>query len=242
MSEFKKKVKLAGGIHSLNLDNVKIRNAEEKDVEAIYYVASSVGKKRKNPMQGFLINDYESDPEGFKEKFRRSIELSDFFYVAEYIDHEYNAIVGFVLALRKSNWLKENLTWVDECYFKPDFNNENLEDFIVLDKIAILDRFKRQGIGSMLSKRLIRDIKQNGIYDIFEEVVIAPVPNLPSVLFKKKRNFMLACIRYEDIDSQVITTLVYYRKLKKHRASIKAVRVMSDSFYHLRVFYFSHLF
>ena len=135
--------------------------------------------------------------------------------MAEYIDHEYNAIVGFVLALRKSNWLKENLTWVDECYFKPDFNNENLEDFIVLDKIAILDRFKRQGIGSMLSKRLIRDIKQNGIYDIFEEVVIAPVPNLPSVLFKKKRNFKLACIRYEDIDNQVINTLVYHRKLKK---------------------------
>lgn len=166
-------------------------------------------------MQGFLINDYESDPESFKEKFRKSIELSDFFYVAEYIDHEYSAIVGFVLALRKSNWLKENLTWVDECYFKPDFKNENLDDFIVLDKIAILDRFKRQGVGSMLYKRLIRDIKRQGIYDVFEEVVIAPVPNLPSVLFKKKRNFNLACIRYEALNGQVLTTLVYHRKLKR---------------------------
>lgn len=47
MSDFKKRVKLAGEIQSLNLDNIKIRNAEERDVEAIYYVASSVGKKKK---------------------------------------------------------------------------------------------------------------------------------------------------------------------------------------------------
>lgn len=215
MKEFKKKVKLASGIHTLNLDNVKIRNAEEKDVDGIYHVASSVGKKIKDPMQGYLINDYDSDPEGFKEKFRGTIDLSDFFYVAEYIDEEYHAIIGFTFGLRKNNWLKENPSWIEECYFKPGFNKENLNDFMMLEKIAVLDRFKRQGVGSMLSKALIRDIKHQGIYDIFEEVVIAPVPNLPSVLFKKKRNFQLACMRYEELDTQVLTTLVYHRKLKR---------------------------
>ena len=215
MSEFKKKVKLASGIRKLDLNNVTIRNAEERDVEGIYHVATSVGKKAKDPMQGYLMNDYESDPEGFKEKFSKTIELSDFFYVAEYIDHEYHAIVGFTFGLRKNNWLKENPTWLDECYFKPGFNMDNLNDFMMLEKIAVLDRFKRQGVGGMLSKRLIKDIKEKGIFDIFEEVIIAPVPNLPSVLFKKKRNFQLASMRYEELNNQVLTTLVYHRKLKR---------------------------
>lgn len=214
LSELKKKVKLASGIKMLNLDNVKIRNADQKDVEGIFHVAASVGKKNKDPMQGYLMNDYESDPQGFKEKFKKLIDLSDFFYVAEYIDKDYKAIVGFTFGLRKNNWLKENPNWIKDCYFKPDFNKDLLDDFMVLEKIAVLDRFKRQGVGSMLSKRLIKDIKSQGIYDIFEEVIIAPVPNLPSVLFKKKRNFKLVSMRYEEVGKQVLTTLVYHRKLK----------------------------
>jgi len=215
LSEFKKKVKLASGIHTLNLDNVKIRNAEQKDVEGIYHVASSVGKKAKDAMQGYLMDDYTSDPEGYKEKFRTAVDVSDFFYVAEYIDPEYRAIVGFTFGFRKENWLKLNPEWSEDNYFRPDFNKEWLDNFMMLDKIAVLDRFKRQGVGSMLSKRLIRDIKGEGIFDIFEEVIIAPVPNLPSVLFKKKRNFMLASVRYEEHNNKILTTLVYHRKLKK---------------------------
>lgn len=215
MSELKKKVKLASGIHRLNLDNVKIRNAEQKDVDGIFHVASSVGKKTKDAMQGYLMDDYTLNPEASKEKLRIAVDVSDFFYVAEYIDHEYHAIIGFTYGFRKENWLKLTPEWMGDNYFRPDFNKECLEDFMMLDKIAVLDRFKRQGVGSMLSKRLIRDIKEEGLYDIFEEVIIAPVPNLPSVLFKKKRNFMLASIRYEEHNNRILTTLVYHRKLKR---------------------------
>jgi GNAT superfamily N-acetyltransferase len=215
MSEFKKKVKLASGIHRLNLDNVKIRNAEDKDVEGIFHVASSVGKKTKDAMQGYLMDDYTLNPEASKEKLRIAVDISDFFYVAEYIDHEYHAIVGFTYGFRKENWLKLTPEWSVDSYFRPDFDNECLENFMMLDKIAVLDRFKRQGVGSMLSKRLIKDIKQVGIYDIFEEVIIAPVPNLPSVLFKTKRNFKLASMRYEKLNNKVLTTLIYHRKLKR---------------------------
>ena len=215
MSEFKKKVKLASGIHRLNLDNVKIRNAEQKDVDGIFHVASSVGKKTKDAMQGYLMDDYTLNPESSREKLSIAVDVSDFFYVAEYIDHEYHAIIGFTYGFRKENWLKLTPEWMGDSYFRPDFNKECLDDFMMLDKIAVLDRFKRQGVGSMLSKRLIRDIKEEGIYDIFEEVIIAPVPNLPSVLFKKKRNFMLASVRYEEHNNKTLTTLVYHRKLKK---------------------------
>lgn len=216
MSQLKMRVKLPSGIKKINLENVVVRKADEKDIEGIFHVASSVGKKVQDPMQGFLMDDYESDPEGHKNKLRRALEISDYFYVAEYIEDDYRAILGFTFGLPKEVWFRENPEWMEDCYFRPDFNQENLDNFIMLDKIAVLDRFKRQGLGGMLSKRLIKDIKEDGMFDIFEEVIIAPIPNLPSVLFKTKRKFKLASVRYEWHEGNVMTTLVYHRKLRRN--------------------------
>lgn len=214
MSEKMQDAKKTNGIRHLNLAKVKVRKAEEKDVDGIFNVASSTGKKRKDYMHGFLMDFYNSNPEGFKNKFRRDIALSDFFYVAEYSDKESRTIVGFTYGLSKENWLKRTPTWLDDCSFRPDFNMKNLDDFVVLEKIAVLDKYNRQGVGSMLSKRLIKDIKEKGIRDLFEEVIIAPVPNLPSVLFKKKRSFKLAATRFEEHNDQILTTLIYHKKIK----------------------------
>lgn len=214
MSQLKRRVKLPSGIKTINLDNMVVRKAEEKDIEGIFHVASSVGKKEQDPMQGFLMDDYGSDPEAYKDKLKRALEISDYFYVAEYIEDDYRAILGFTFGLPKEVWLRENPDWLEDCYFRPDFDEGCLEKFMMLDKIAVLDRFKRQGIGGRLSKRLVKDMKEDGIFDIFEEVIIAPIPNLPSVLFKTKRRFKLASIRYEWHEGKVLTTLVYHRKLK----------------------------
>ncbi len=216
MSQLKMRVKLPSGIQKVNLENVVVRKADEKDIEGIFHVAASVGKKIQDPMQGFLMDDYESDPEGYKNKLRRALRMSDYFYVAEYIEDDYIAILGFTFGLPKEVWLKENPEWLGDCYFRPDFDEKHLDNFMMLDKIAVLDRFKRQGMGGMLSKRLIKDIKEDGIFDIFEEVIIAPIPNLPSVLFKTKRKFKLASVRYEWHEGNVMTTLVYHRKLRRN--------------------------
>lgn len=215
MSQLKRRVKLPSGIKKINLENVVVRKAVENDIDGIFHVAASVGKKNQDPMQGFLMDDYGSDPEGYKNKLRRALEISDYFYVAEYIEDDYRSVLGFTFGLPKDVWLGKNPEWLDDCHFRPDFDEDNLENFIMLDKIAVLDRFKRQGIGGMLSKKLIKDIKANGMFDIFEEVIIAPVPNLPSVLFKTKRKFKLASVRYEWHDGKVMTTLVYHRKLRR---------------------------
>ncbi|MGM0397327.1 MAG: GNAT family N-acetyltransferase [Bacillota bacterium] len=217
MSQLKMRVKLPSGIKIINLENVVVRKADERDIEGVFHVAASVGKKEQDPMQGFLMDDYGADPEDSKNKLKKSLEISDYFYVAEYIEDDYSSILGFTFGLPKDVWLRENPKWVEDCYFRPDFDKKHLDNFIVLEKIAVLDRFKRQGIGGMLSKRLIKDIKEDGIYDIFEEVIISPVPNLPSVLFKAKRQFMLAGVRYEWHENRVMTTLIYHRRLRKNK-------------------------
>lgn len=193
---------------------MKIRKAKQKDIEGIYRVASSTGKKLKNLQHGFLMDNYESDPEGFKNKFKRDIKLSDFFYVAEYSDNRTHVIVGFIFGLAKDNWLKRTPTWLEDCSFRPNFNMDNLNDYVMLEKIAVLDKYNRQGVGSMLSKRFFKDLKRNGIHDMFEEVIIAPAPNIPSLMFKKKRNLKLAATRFEEHNSKILTTLIYHKKIE----------------------------
>ena len=46
MSEKMQDAKKTNGIRHLNLAKVKVRKAEEKDVDGIFNVASSTGKKR----------------------------------------------------------------------------------------------------------------------------------------------------------------------------------------------------
>lgn len=215
LSNLKKRLKLPSGVKTIDIENVVVRKAEEKDIDGIFYVASSVGTKEKDPLQGYLMDDYESDPESYKDKLKKAIRVSRHFYVAEYLDEEHRTIVGFTFGYDKETWLRENPSWIDDNYFRPDFDLSHLDNFIVLDKIAVLSRLKRQGIGGLLSRRLTSDIKKEGIYDIFEEVIIAPVPNLPSVLFKKKRRFFLSSVRYERHEGKTLTTLVYHRELKK---------------------------
>lgn len=189
--------------------SVHIRKAVPKDSFDIYHIACTVGKNKKIPEQGFLVDDYTSDPKYFQSKLLRSIFELDHFYIAEIN----NRIVGFLMAYTKAQWLKYNPEWLDEIYWHPKFDINNTKDFVIVDKTAIHSNLTGKGIGSKLYIKLIDDIKNKGISNIFAETIINPIPNFASLSFRKKQNYTLAGVRYEEYNNEILTDLVYYKPL-----------------------------
>lgn len=190
-------------------DGIKVRKASPKDLHSIYSIACSVGNNKKEATQGFLIDDYSSNPKHYQAQLLEKIFELDHFYVAE----NYNKVVGFLIAYTKEQWLKYNEGWTEEVYWKPDFDINKTDDFILVDKTAILSHLTGKGIGSELYKKLIPDIKAKGIHDIFAETIISPTPNFASLSFRIKQNYTLAGMRYEDYLNQVLTTLIYHKSI-----------------------------
>lgn len=190
-------------------DRIRVRKATPKDLQSIYQVACSVGNNKKEANKGFLVDDYSSNPKYYQTKLLENIFELDHFYIAE----SYNKVVGFLIAYTKEQWLKYNEGWIEEVYWKPDFNIKNTNDFILVDKTAILSHLTGKGIGSELYKKLIFDIKAKEIYNIFAETIISPTPNFASLSFRIKQNYALAGMRYEDYLDQVFTTLIYHKSI-----------------------------
>lgn len=90
---------------------------------------------------------------------------------------------------------------------------KNTDNFILVDKTAILAHLTGKGIGSELYKKLIEDIKAKGIRDIFAETIISPTPNFASLSFRIKQNYTLAGMRYENYLNQIFTTLIYHKSI-----------------------------
>lgn len=190
-------------------ERIKTRRATPKDLQDIYKIACSVGNSKKEANQGFLVDDYSSDPKHYQAKLLENIFALDHFYVAE----SYNKVIGFLIAYTKEEWLKSNEEWFDQVYWKPDFNINKTDNFILVDKTAILSHLTGKGIGSELYKKLISDIKSKGIRDIFAETIISPTPNFASLSFRIKQNYTLAGMRYEDYLDQIFTTLIYHKSI-----------------------------
>jgi len=190
------------------LKNVHVRKAKPGDVNEIYKIATSVGQKDKHSEQGFLIDNYKSNPSKYKEIFLSCIFELDYFYVAS----DYRPI-AFLMAYTKEQWLEYNPGWMEDIYWKPDFDMDRTKNFILIDKTAVSASMTGMGIGSKLYKRLIRDMAVNGIRDIFAETVIDPVPNMASLAFREKQNYQLAGVRYEDYQGTTITDLIYYKQV-----------------------------
>ncbi len=190
------------------LKNIHVRKAKPTDVNDIYKIAASVGQKDKQSEQGFLIGDYKGNPSRYKELFLSRIFELDYFYVA--FDHR---PIAFLMAYKKDQWLKYNPNWLDDIYWKPDFDMSKTENFVLIDKTAVTAGMTGMGIGSKLYKRLIRDMSDENIKDIFAETVIDPVPNMASLAFRKKQNYKMAGMRYEDFQDEVVTDLIYHKQI-----------------------------
>ncbi|MCC5908991.1 MAG: GNAT family N-acetyltransferase [Clostridiaceae bacterium] len=201
---------------SLTLDNKMFRNrlrarkATPKDLNEIYHIACSVGKNKKDSNQGFLMDDYSSDPKYYQKRLMESILELDHFYVAESYN---NKIVGFLMAYTKEQWLKYNENWIEEVFWHPSFDKSKIEDFILIDKTAIYAPLTGHGIGSKLYELLIQDILKKGIHDILAETIISPLPNFASLAFRKKQDYTLAGTRYEDYKGETYTDLIYHKSV-----------------------------
>mgnify|MGYP000192953127 CR=1 FL=1 len=190
-------------------DKVHVRKAAPEDLVEIYNVACSVGKTRKDPYQGFLIDDYTADPVFFKNFFRQAIIELDHFYIAEV----HNRLLGFLMAYTREQWLSHNPGWLDEIIWHPRFDRKRTDGFVVVSKTAIRAHLTSRGIGSRLYTRLVSDIRTRDIRNIFAETVIDPVPNFASLSFRKKQNYSLAGIRYEEYKNEIITDLIYHKSV-----------------------------
>jgi len=188
---------------------LRVRKATPSDLNEIYAVACSVGTSEKISEQGFLVDDYRSNPRFYKKKLLNAIMNLEHFYVAEY-----DKIYGFMMAYTKEQWLADNPDWITDVYWKPDFDKSKLDNFVVVDKTAIKAGLTGQGIGSLIYTRLLADLKNKGIENIFAETIISPQPNFASLQFRKKQNYTLAGMRYENYNGKLYTDLVYYKKVE----------------------------
>lgn len=188
---------------------LRVRKANKNDLNAIYGIACSVGTSEKVSEQGFLVDDYRSNPKFYKKKLLKGINNLDHFYVAEY-----DKIYGFMMTYTKEEWLADNPDWLTEVYWRPDFDKSKLDNFVVVDKTAIKADLTGQGIGSLIYTRLLSDLKNEGVDNIFAETIISPQPNFASLQFRKKQKYSLAGMRYENYNDNLYTDLIYHKKVE----------------------------
>jgi GNAT superfamily N-acetyltransferase len=186
---------------------LRVRKAELNDVNSIFDVAATVGTSEKESEQGFLVDDYLSKPAYYKKKIRNWIQDLEHLYVAEY-----DKIYGFMIAYTRDEWLKDNPNWLRDVYWNPDFDKSWTRKFIVVDKTAVYSDLTGMGIGSLIYKRLLEDLRIKGIKNIFAETIISPQPNFASLQFRKKQNYSLAGVRYEKYNNTLYTDLIYHKE------------------------------
>lgn len=185
---------------------LRVRKAEINDANEIFDVAASVGTSEKVSEQGFLVDDYLSRPGYYKNKIRNWIQDLRHFYVAEY-----DKVYGFMIAYTREEWLRDNPDWLHDIYWNPDFDTSWTNKFIVVDKTAVYSDLTGMGIGSLIYKRLLDDLRAEGVEHIFAETIISPQPNFASLQFRKKQNYSLAGVRYEKYNDCLYTDLVYHK-------------------------------
>jgi GNAT superfamily N-acetyltransferase len=186
---------------------LRVRKAELNDVNSIFDVAATVGTSEKESEQGFLVDDYLSKPAYYKKKIRNWIQDLEHLYVAEY-----DKIYGFMIAYTRDEWLRDNPNWLRDVYWNPDFDKSWTRKFIVVDKTAVYSDLTGMGIGSLIYKRLLEDLRIKGIKNIFAETIISPQPNFASLQFRKKQNYSLAGVRYEKYNNTLYTDLIYHKE------------------------------
>jgi Predicted acetyltransferase, GNAT superfamily len=187
---------------------IVVRKAVSDDIDEIMDVACSVGNSSKVHSQGFLVDDYTLHYNHFRRKFSQLIMELEYFYVVES-----SVILGFLIAYGKDQWLSYNLGWMEDVVWHPQFDRKNTENFVLIDKTAIFSHLTGRGLGSLLYKALISDMKDSGCCDIFAETIISPKPNFASLEFRLKQSYNLAGVRYENYRDNMYTDLVYHKKI-----------------------------
>ncbi len=185
---------------------LNVRKAVPEDFGEIYNVSCTVGTDKKDPEQGFLIDNYISNPIYYLNVIKNKIKDLEHFYVAEY-----GNIYGYLIAYTKEEWILNNPNWIDSVQWKPGFDRLLLDDFIVIDKTAISGEYTGYGIGSMIYERLLQDLRLKNINNIFAETMVSPQPNFASLNFRIKQSYEQVGVNYYSYQEGTFTDLVYYK-------------------------------
>lgn len=193
----------------IDIGRIHIRKARIGDEDGIYRVACSVSEGDRDSYLGFLMDDYPSDPDYYLDLFRKRIENLEYFFVAT----SNGNIIGFSLSYKKSVWLKYYPDWIESINWHPEFDRGYLDDFVLIDKTAIIAEHTGKGIGSLIYEEIIKQMRSHGIHHIFSETLVDPVPNFASLSFRKKQRYKLAGMRYEEHKGIMYTDLIYWKKI-----------------------------
>ncbi len=188
---------------------ILIRKAKPKDLEGIFQIAKEVGSSRKNMNTGFLIDDYSVSPEKYKKNFKEKIVSGKYFYVAV----EKRKPVAFLMANTVDEWESSCPNWKQMVRWRPDFYWTGIKTFIYSEKLAVDTNYAGKGIASLLYDSMMSDMLASNIHDIFSETVISPIPNMASLGFRRKQGFTLAGVRYEEFQNNIVTNLVFHKKV-----------------------------
>jgi GNAT superfamily N-acetyltransferase len=194
--------------HAPLAQQLRVRRATPDDAHDIARIACSVGNSVQDPVRGFLVHNYASDPLRSRSEFSRQILETDHFYVAEA-----KRVCGFLVAYDKERWLEYSPGWVSQISWHPDFDPGDLDRFVVIEKTAVMAGMTGQGIGSLLYDHLINKLRLQRVNNIFSETVISPVPNYASLEFRRKQRYELVGVRYERLGDTTYTCLVYRKRV-----------------------------
>lgn len=199
-------------LRSRSLGGVKytVEKARPEDAAAIMAVAITAGKATKDSDAGFLMDDYTSNPAEHRQQFAEAADKSRFFYI---VKNDSGRVLGFLLAHRRARWLRIEPMWLEQVIWRPDFDKARLDDFVLLEKIAVDSELRGTGLGSEMFAQFRQDALAAGITDMFSETIIGPRPNFAALAFALKQKYTLAGIRYEEYDGKMLTDVVYHRKL-----------------------------
>lgn len=190
-----------------------IRKATPTDLEDILSILVSVGNSTKKPQQGFLMDDYTQNQEQHRKSYREELDTTNHTYVCQ----ENEQVIAFMKAYTRCEWLQKVPGWEEVVYWKPGFDKDCLVNYALISQTAMFPGLTGKGIGSALFDFLLQELLQEDIGHIFAETLIAPVPNLASLNYRLKLKYNYAGMRYEEIQGQVFTTLVYHKETKKKK-------------------------
>lgn len=188
-----------------------VRKALPGDIDSIISILMSVGNMKKDPNQGFLMDDYTKNQDFHRRVFAEELKTTAFTFVCE----ENNKVIAFTKAYTREEWLKKVPGWEKEVFWKPDFNKELLANYALINQSAMFPDLTGKGVGSLMFKFLIKELKAKNISNIFAETIVAPIPNLASLNYRIKQKYDFAGMRYEEFNGQVFTTLIYCKDVKE---------------------------
>jgi len=113
------------------------------------------------------------------------LDWSDF----QYLEWSGDSLVGFILGLLPGKpYSSRNYRWFNEDFPELAWFSENEASFLYIDRLAVSDEFRRQGVGGRFYEKARQYCVDNGLNQICCEVNLEP-PNLASHAFHQGLGF-----------------------------------------------------